>query len=150
MKNLEFIHEDGFHSDLKDFYIREWPSANDEVFGFRDQSRWKMQEHIITARRNKEIVGVAQFRIIGGVGYLSTLLVKEECRGKGSVGQVLLSQFESIAEENQCHKLGLKTYKDSRSANFFAQHGYFEEAFLKNDIHGIDWVMMAKLLINMN
>ncbi|MFV9511570.1 GNAT family N-acetyltransferase [Tepidibacillus sp. LV47] len=146
MEDLKLIHEKGFQPEMKDFYLNEWPSANEEVFGFRDQSNWKMEEHILTARIGGEIVGIAQFRIIGGVGYLSTLLVKEEYRGKGFVGQPLLKQFETIAKEKQCHKLGLKAYKNSRAANFFAKHGYQEEGILKNDIHGIDWVFMAKFL----
>ncbi len=143
---MEFIHETGFTGEIKDFFMKQWPSANEEVFHFTDQSKWKMEEHIITARDQSEIIGVAQFRIIGGVGYLSTLLVKEDYRGKGKVGQALLAEFERIAAEKQCHKLGLKSYRDSRSASFFASYGYQIEGILVNDIHGIDWVMMAKFL----
>ncbi|OEF99362.1 hypothetical protein BHF71_01880 [Vulcanibacillus modesticaldus] len=144
MEKLQFVTEQGFNQDIKEFYMNEWPSANEEVFGFTDQSKWKMEEKMITARIDNQIVGVAQFRIIGGVGYLSTLLIKEEFRGKGVFGQALLSEFEQIAKAKNCHKLSLKSYKNSRAANFFAKHGYQEEGVLKNDIHGIDWVMMAK------
>lgn len=142
--DLQFVNEEKFNDEIKGFYMDEWPSANNEVFGFSDQSRWKMEEHLTTARVNNQIVGIAQFRIIGGVGYLSTLLVKEEYRGKGLIGQALLEQFENIAYQKGCHKLGLKSYNSSRSSNFFAKNGYMEEGILKNDIHGIDWVMMAK------
>lgn len=142
--DLQFVKEEGFNSEVKDFYMNEWPSANVEVFGFSDQAKWKMEEHLITARVDDKIVGVAQFRIIGGVGYLGTLLVKEEYRGKYSVGKELLNKFEEISKEKQCHKLGLKSYKDSRAAKFFAKHGYEVEAVLFKDIHQIDWVMMAK------
>lgn len=141
---ITFKKEDGFNSEIKEFYMNEWPSANLEVFGFTDQSKWRMEEHMITARDGEKIVGVAQFRIIGGVGYLSTLLVHEEVRGKGIVGTQLLNKFEEIAKEKNCHKFGLKTYKDSRSAKFFARHGYQVEGVLEKDIHMIDWVMMAK------
>ena len=144
---LQFVHEESFGSEIKEFYSNQWPSANLEVFGFTDQSRWKMEEHLITARiDNNTIVGVAQFRIIGGVGYLSTLLIEEDFRGKGTVGISLLNKFESIAKNKGCHKLGLKSYKDSRASNFFAKHGYELEAVLKRDIHLLDWVMMAKYI----
>ncbi|TCS83112.1 GNAT family N-acetyltransferase [Tepidibacillus fermentans] len=146
MEKLQLKHEEGFQPEIRDFMMKEWPSANEEVFGFRDQAKWKMEEHILTARIGDEIIGLAQFRIIGGVGYLSTLLVKEEYRGKGMVGNSLLAQFESMAQEKNCHKLGLKAYKDSRATKFFAKHGYQEEGVLKNDIHGINWVMMAKFV----
>lgn len=146
MDRLQFIQEEGFSSEIKDFFMKEWPSANEEIFGFTEQSKWKMEEHIITVRNDNEIFGVAQFRIIGGVGYLSTLLVNEQHRGKGTVGSSLLSKFEEIAKEKKCHKLGLKSYNNSRAANFFAKYGYIVEGVLKNDIHGIDWVMMGKLL----
>lgn len=146
MDNLQLVHEEKFNDELKGFYMNEWPSANEEVFGFSDQSKWKMEEHLISAKLDNQILGVAQFRIIGGVGYLSTVLVKEEYRGKGLIGQLLLKQFENTANEKGCHKLGLKSYNNSRSANFFARHGYGEEGILKNDIHGIDWIMMAKYL----
>jgi len=150
MEKVKFVYEEQFNNDLKKFFMNEWPSANKDVFNFTDQTRWKMEEHIITAKKNKEILGVAQFRIIGGVGYLSTLLVKEEYRGKGFIGGKLLSQFEDKAKNNNCHKLSLKSYKDSQSSNFFASKGYLIEGILKNDIHGIDWVMFAKYLDKTN
>jgi len=142
--DLQFVKEEGFNSEIKDFYMNEWPSANLEVFGFIDQAKWKMEESLITARVDDKIVGVAQFRIIGGVGYLGTLLVKEEYRGTYSVGEELLIKFEEVSKEKNCHKLGLKSYKDSRAAKFFAKHGYKVEGVLVKDIHQIDWVMMAK------
>lgn len=144
LETLQFVYEPEFHSAIKDFFMNEWPSANQEVFGFTDQSKWKMEEHLMTARQNNQIAGVIQFRIIGGVGYLSTLLVKEEYRGNGLIGQALLSKFEEMAIQKKCHKLGLKSYKNSRASNFFKKHGFIEEGVLKQDIHGIDWVMMAK------
>lgn len=144
MESLKITQEPQFSSEIKEFFTEEWPSANQEVFGFTDQSRWKMEEYILTAKEENLIIGVAQFRIIGGVGYLSTLLVKKKFRGTGIVGSSLLKHFESTAKERKCHKLSLKSYKNSRAENFFAKHGYQEEAVLKNDIHGIDWVMMSK------
>lgn len=144
MESLQIIQEAQFSSEIKEFYAEEWPSANLEIFGFTDQSRWKMEEYILTAKDKNLIIGVAQFRIIGGVGYLSTLLVKKEARGTRMVGLSLLKHFESTAIEKGCHKLSLKSYKNSRAENFFAKHDYQEEAILKNDIHGIDWVMMSK------
>jgi len=144
--DLELIFEEKFNDEIKSFYMNEWPSANQEVFGFTEQSKWKMEEHLITARAEQKILGVAQFRIIGGVGYLSTLLVKEELRGLGQIGEILLFKFENLGKEKGCHKLVLKTYKDSRAEIFFTKHGYQEEAVLINDIHGIDWLMMAKFV----
>lgn len=141
---LKLVHEEGFNNQIKDFYMNEWPSANLEVFGFTEQSKWKMEEQLITARKDDEVVGVAQFRIIGGVGYLGTLLVKEEYRGHGQVGITLLNKFEKIAKDKGCHKLSLKSYFNSRASKFFEKNGYEIEGILKKDIHGADWVYMAK------
>lgn len=146
MNEIELVYEQGLNEETKGFFMNEWPSANKEVFNFTDQSKWKMEERIITARKATEIIGIAQFRIIGGVGYLSTLLIKENYRGKGSIGKTLLAEFECLATDKNCHKLSLKSYKDSRSTKFFISQGYVVEAELKNDIHGIDWVMLAKFL----
>lgn len=150
MEQIDFVYEDQFNDELNIFFMNEWPSANKEVFNFTDQKRWKMKEYIITAKKNGEILGVAQFRIIGGVGYLSTLLVKKEYRGQGVIGGNLLSQFEDKAAKDNCHKLSLKSYKNSQSSNFFADKGYLIEGVLKNDIHGIDWEMFAKFLDKTN
>lgn len=146
MSKIELVHEQGFNEEIKDFFMNEWPSANKEVFSFTDQRKWKMEELLITVRENTEIIGVAQFRVIGGVGYLSTLLIKEDYRGKGLFGKTLLSKFEYLAADKNCHKLSMKSYKNSRATKFFISQGYEIEAELKNDIHGIDWVMLAKFL----
>ncbi|GEM_PF-1447828 len=145
-KNIKIALVENFTNSLKDFYQTEWPSANEEVFGFREQARWKMEEFIYTALLNEEIVGVLQFRLIGGVGYLSTILVKEEYRGKGLIGQTLLQHFEKICKDKGNHKLALKSYKEKRATNFFLKNGYQIEGILENDIHGIDWVYMAKFI----
>ncbi len=146
MDTLEFNCEKVFTEEMQDYFMKQWPSANEEVFGFTEQAKWKMEEHILSARKDGEIIGIAQFRIIGGVAYLSTILIKEDYRGKGKIGQPLLKKFEASAKEKACHKLSLKAYKNSRAATFFAKHGYVEEGILKNDIHGIDWVMMARYI----
>lgn len=119
MENFEFTYETDFSAEIKEFYQEEWPSANLEVFGFTDQSRWKMEEYTMTARKHGEIFGIIQFRIIGGTAYLSTLLIKEEYRGKGILGKELLLKFENFAKKKDCHKLGLKAYSNSRSCAFF-------------------------------
>jgi GNAT superfamily N-acetyltransferase len=88
-----------------------------------------------------QIRGAALMWKMGGVGYLSQLLVDPVLRGRG-LGRQLMDAFEQQCAD--CHKLALKTYKDSRSQRFYEALGFKVEAVLEMDVHGIDWVYMAK------
>lgn len=123
------------------FVDRHWPLANEQQFGWADQGRWRKHHFTLWAEEAGEVIGVALSWRMGGVGYLRQLLVSREQRNRG-VGRQLVEAFER--ECAGCHKLALKTYKDSPSARFYLGLGYRVEAVLANDVHGIDWVYMIK------
>ena len=131
--------------EVRAFLDSQWPSANLEVFGWADQSRWKPREFLITAREAGELAGVATVRILGGRGHLGQLLIRRDLRGQG-VGARLLEEYEALCRQHSCHKLVLETYKDSRSERFYVRHGYEREAVFERDLHGIDWVRLMKFL----
>lgn len=118
-----------------------WPEVNQEVFGWEEQERWSKVYTTLLAEVNGQILGAAIFWQMGGVGYLSQLLVKPDSRGQG-IGRKLVNSFEG--ECALCHKLALKTYKNSSSQRFYEYLGYAIEAVVTEDIHGIDWVYMRK------
>ncbi len=129
------------HQGCQQFLDRHWPSANQQQFGWTDQQRWQKEHFTLWAEEKGEIVGVALGWTLGGVGYLSQLLVAREHRQRG-VGSKLMAAFERKC--SRCHKLALKTYKNSASQRFYAGVGYRVESVIANDIHGIDWVYMYK------
>jgi len=124
-----------------EFFQTHWPQVNEDIFGWREQVRWQKQYSTVVCEDDDEILGAALFWKMGGVGYLSQLLVAAAQRGRG-IGSQLVAAFEG--ECASCHKLALKTYRDSASQKFYQGLGYQVEAVMENDIHGIDWVYMHK------
>lgn len=125
----------------RSFLDCNWPLANHEIFGWSNQERWRKESFTLWCEVDGQILGVALFWTMGGVGYLSQLLVDKDHRGKG-IGGKLVQAFEDKCRD--CHKLALKTYKDSSSQKFYQGLGYQVEAVIENDVHGIDWVYMRK------
>lgn len=125
----------------REFFSMHWPQANEEVFGWRDRQRWHKEYTTVMAKDGNRILGAALLWKLGGVGYLSQLLVDSRCRRQG-IGRQLMAAFEG--ECAGCHKLALKTYKDSASQRFYEKLGYTVEAVVEQDVHGIDWVYMRK------
>lgn len=125
----------------RQFFRENWPRANREIFGWEEQERWHKEYGVVLAEEGGQILGAALFWRMGGVGYLSELLVTASRRRQG-IGASLVAAFEE--ECSSCHKLALKTYKDSPSQKFYEKQGYRVEAVVEEDIHGIDWVYMRK------
>lgn len=138
---LNIIRSGQYDERCREFFNQHWPQANEEMFGWRDQERWVKHYTSLRAEEGGEILGAALLWQMGGVGYLSQLQVVSACRGSG-IGSRLVQAFER--ECSRCHKLALKTYKDSASQRFYERLGYTVEAVVEQDIHGIDWVYMRK------
>lgn len=96
---------------------------------------------MVIAEEDGQILGAALFWRMGGVGYLSQLLVAAPRRRQG-IGARLVAAFEEQC--SACHKLALKTYRNSPSQVFYEKLGYQVEAVIEEDIHRIDWVYMRK------
>lgn len=138
---MNLVKTTGKEPRLEEFLAQEWVAANLAMFGWGEQGRWQKEHGCFYLEEGGHILGVAIFWQMGGVGYLSQLLVAKESRGRG-LGTQLVQAFEEACLG--VHKYALKTYKDSASQEFYEQQGYRVEAVLTNDVHNIDWVYMAK------
>ncbi|MGI6365152.1 MAG: GNAT family N-acetyltransferase [Bacillota bacterium] len=125
----------------RQFFRANWPQANREIFGWQEQERWQKEYGVVIAEEDGQILGAALFWRMGGVGYLSQLLVAAPRRRQG-IGARLVAAFEEQC--SACHKLALKTYRNSPSQVFYEKLGYQVEAVIEEDIHRIDWVYMRK------
>lgn len=133
---MDIQRSEGNPSCCQRFLDRHWPLANEQQFGWADQSRWQKQHFTLWAEDKGEIVGVAQCWRMGVVGYVRQLLVAREQRGRG-VGRMLPEAFELVCADCQ-------TYKESPSEKFYRRRGYKVEAVIEKGIHCIDWVYMCK------
>jgi ribosomal protein S18 acetylase RimI-like enzyme len=127
------------------FSKEEWRKHNVERYG---RKGWKIDDqfkknYTIAAFNSKQTVGVAKFRVVGGVGVLETIIVKNSLRNIG-IGQELLMEFENICKKMKCHKLRLSTEVKSHAFLFYRKNGYKVEAKLKNDYMNRDRVYMSK------
>jgi GNAT superfamily N-acetyltransferase len=131
--------------EVEDFLAREWPSVNERMFGLSDPAVWEVRRYTLAAYENGTMVGAAVLKIEAGLGKLNQLITAADRRGQG-IGQALMSRVEEICRREGCHKLSLKTYRDSQAQRFYAKQGYVVEGILRRDLHGIDMCQMCKYL----
>ena len=111
--------------EARAFSEREWPVYDALELGLA-AGQWQ-EPFAITARRDGRVVGLAEGWTLGGVAYLSALIVDAAARGEG-VGSHLLARFESLAAEADCPRLALRTVAGSRAERFYRDRGWVEEA----------------------
>ena len=97
----------------------------------------------LTARREGDVVGVAEGWTAGGTGFLSGLVVAPPYRGQG-VGSKLLAAFESLAAERDCHRLAVVAFAATRGEAFYRAKGWKEEARVTEWVGGRDLVQLRR------
>jgi 2'-5' RNA ligase len=97
----------------------------------------------ITARREGEVVGLAEGWTAGGVACLSRLIVAQVHRGSG-VGSRLLAAFESLAAERQCPRLSARVPAEGPAERFYSHRGWVSEGRLSPWLYGRDFVQMRR------
>lgn len=97
----------------------------------------------ITARRDGEVVGLAQGSTAGGLGVLERLLVAAAHRDEG-VGSALLAAFESLAVRRNCKRLVTQVPVGGRAEAFFRGRGWVEEVHLSPWLYGRDFVQLRR------
>jgi GNAT superfamily N-acetyltransferase len=120
---LELRVSESGDAEVQAFADREWYAHGVDVLGpdFPPE-----QPFTIVARRDGEVVGIAEGWTHGGVAYLRDLIVDRNQRPQG-IGSRLLAAFESLAAERGVHHLALRTWTDSRSYGFYKDRGWVDD-----------------------
>ncbi|MFQ6016193.1 MAG: GNAT family N-acetyltransferase [Anaerolineae bacterium] len=130
---------------VADFLSREWAAADREILGLPEAGNWVKRSFIYKATVDEEIVGVIEFYFLGGVGNVSSLIVKRGWRNQG-IGRQLMEVFERLASQAGCHKLFLRTPKSSPAVHFYNRLGYQIESELPDHYYHRDFVDLSKVL----
>lgn len=119
----------------------EWKKFNKERgYAFREK------EYSFIAKEGKKVMGFISFKILGGVAYLSQIIVSKTTRGKG-IGKRLIKKFESIARNKKCHLAYLETSERHKEAlKFYKKNNYKTIITLKNNKFHFTWYILEKRL----
>ncbi len=106
--------------------------------------RWSTEETFaITARREGEVVGLAEGAVRGEECHLARLIVERASRGQG-VGSKLTSAVESLAAGRGCRVCRLRTEAGGRGEAFYRGHGWVVRDRLEEWRNGQDFVRMER------
>ena len=136
------------NEDVKEFFRKEWQSANLIHFG-RDISDEISQPLTFAAYNDSsppQLIGVARCLIVGQTLRVSQLLVKEELRESYGIGSFILNELEKLAMKQKWHKIRLSTSKKHQNLIFYQKNGYVIEATLEDDAFHTTWYILSKFL----
>jgi len=122
------------------FAEREWPVYDAAELGHAGE--WQ-EPFTITARRDGRVVGLADGWTLGGVAYLSSLMVDAVVRGQG-VGSHVLARFESLAAERDCPRLALRTIAGSDADGFYRARGWVDDITIPDWWYGRSLVQLRR------
>ena len=131
---------------MKGFGRVEWSLVHPEHFGHKqDKKYWEKVKFNFCAKEGSEILGMLDGYYMGGVMYVSQLIVGHKRRRQG-VGQALMKAAEKIATKNKIHKIYLHTGVDWKAVDFYERLGYQKEARLEKHYEEQDFWVMSKFL----
>ena len=116
-----------------------WPPHNR-----RQGIDWKQHEFALGAFEIGQLVGVAIYKVVGGMAYLEQLVVREDRTHRG-VGSTLLRAFEAHAAELGCHVIQLET-AETQAPAFYERHAYRHIGTYENGRFHLDWHLYRKEL----
>ena len=122
-----------------EFMSREWRRYDEEV-----GITWDYRHHYLAAELDEQLVGIAHFHIVGGVGHLDQLLVAKEHQSQG-IGSRLLQEFERRCRAEGCHKLTLET-AEYQARGFYEKHGFKVACTMRDNKFHHNWYLMEKEL----
>lgn len=132
---------DAVAEEIAEFQSREWQRYDAEV-----GIRWDSRRCHLAAERDGQLVGIAVYHIVGGVGHLDQLLVAKEHREQG-IGSRLLREFERRCRAAGCHKLTLETAEyQTQARRLYAKHGFKIACTMRDNKFHRDWYLMEKEL----
>jgi len=131
---------------MKEFARTEWRLIHPEHFGHeQDKKYWEKTKFRFCAKEGGKILGILDGYYMGGVMYISQLIVGHKNRGKG-IGLALVKEAEKIASKSRIHKIYLHTGADWKAVKFYERLGYKKEVRLRNHYEGRDSWVMSKFL----
>ncbi len=130
--------------EVEAFNKKEWEKADKEHY--KTATNWKKDKYRLVAySSDKEILGTLGLEILGGVAYVSTLIVSSLHRQEG-VGTHLMNKAENTAKKHNCHKIYLETGKGWDSEKFYKKLGYEITGSLDNHYFNTDYIILSKKL----
>ena len=120
-----------------DFNKIHWPPHNR-----RQGIDWQQQEFALGAYEGDDLLGVAIYKVVGGMAYLEQIVVHEAYVRRG-VGSALLEAFESHATDLGCHVIQLET-AETQAPAFYERHGYQRIGTYPNGRFHLDWHLYRK------
>ena len=121
----------------RDFNAVHWPPHNR-----RQGIDWKQQDFALGAFEVTECVGVAIYKVVGGMAFLEQIVVAEGSTGRG-IGSQLMKAFEAHAAELGCHVIQLET-AETQAPGFYERHGYKRIGTYPNGRFHLDWHLYRK------
>ncbi len=137
MNSADLTIRDVVPEEIEEFRSREWRRYDEEV-----GIRWKSRHYHLAAEMEEELIGIAHFHIIGGVGHLDQLLVSKDYQSQG-IGSRLLEEFERRCRAEGCHKLTLET-AEYQARGFYEKHGFRVSCTMRDNKFHHDWYLMEK------
>ncbi len=137
---------DATRAEIEPFMAHEWMAENARRFtDWATPPDWTWHEHCLAAYEGEEMIGVAIYRVRGGVAHLSNI-ISSGMRRSQAIGGALMDEFERRARAMGCHKLTLVTYFEDQSVRFYRRHGFAIEAILHDDAFHLDRCQLAKFI----
>lgn len=122
-----------------EFNAQHWP-----VHNRRQGIDWKQSDFALGAFDGEEPVGVAIYKVVGGMAFLEQIVVEDGHTHQG-VGSQLMKAFEAHAVELACHVLQLET-AETQAPEFYERHGYERIATYPNGRFHLEWYVYRKEL----
>lgn len=126
------------------FWLRHDRDWRSELWDFRVV--WHEQRHDLVARDADAVVGALRLRIAASLAHLDALYVVPAHRRR-SVGRLLVSRAEDVANYYNCHKVTVPVFHDGAAQRFFGACGYAVEAVLPQHTFKLDVAMLRKFLL---
>ena len=141
MKIQELISEE--KEALSQFKAQEYPSVDKEHYG--EIPDFTFHEFTLVIKDEEKIVGYIDATVCLGVGYVKSLLIGSDYRGKG-LGKELMDAAEEKVKNLGAHKIWLETGSNWQAKAFYEKLGYSMRTILPNDVNGQEAVLMDKML----
>ena len=122
-----------------DFNKIHWPPHNR-----RQGIDWQQEDFALGAYEGDDLLGVAIYKVVGGMAYLEQIVV-DEAHIRCGVGSALMRAFESHAADLGCHVIQLET-AETQAPGFYEHHGYERIGTYPNGRFHLDWHLYRKEL----